>query len=295
MLFVYVICVCLFLCRCATGLFNCVTVSSLLISLDWWVWIVFADSLSLAILLLFSQSNSTVSCVRLVLIFLLCVFTFLCVVVFSFFVCPHCLFYCFSCLFVSIFISVVLFFLFSSFFLFVVVWLFVSVLSDCFMQISVLFVSCWLCDRVTCCILFVFHCWCPFSRCCFVSLSFVFLVCSFVLFVFICYRLVHPLVIIFNLFVYLNLFVLLLPPHPPSRLLFLYSFCLFIIVCFSVISASSTLLFVLFLCLSFCCSFLVCMYFTLFSVRCTFVSRLMCVSVAVPILCLCTPSCLFAP
>ena len=103
------------------------------------------------------------------------------------------------------------------------------------------------------------------------------------------------LFVILNLFVYLNLFVLLLPPHPPSRLLFLYSFCLFIIVCFSVISASSTLLFVLFLCLSFCCSFLVCMYFTLFSVRCTFVSRLMCVSVAVPILSLCTPSCLFAP
>ena len=294
MLFVYVICVCLFLCRCATGLFNCVTVSSLLISLDWWVWIVFADSLSLAILLLFSQSNSTVSCVRLVLIFLLCVFTFLCVVVFSFFVCPHCLFYCFSCLFVSIFISVVLFFLFSSFFLFVVVWSFVSILSDCFMQISVLFVSCWLCNRVTCCILFVFHCWCPFSRCCFVSLSFVFLVCSFVLFVFICYRLVHPLVIIFNLFVYLNLFVLLLPPHPPSRLLFLTHlfvydclfFCYFRLVHPLICSFS---LFVLL------CSFLVYVYFTLFSVHCVFVSRLMCVLVAVPILSLCTPSCLFAP
>ena len=73
MLFVYVICVCLFVCRCVTGLFDCATFSSLLISLDF----VFADSLSLAILLLFSQSNSTVSCVRLVLIFLLCVFTFL--------------------------------------------------------------------------------------------------------------------------------------------------------------------------------------------------------------------------
>ena len=106
------------------------------------------------------------------------------------------------------------------------------------MQISVLFVSCWLCDRVTCCLSSP-ACFVLFVVCVLVCFSLLMSVCSllfcFSLVCFFCFdhlpclflfvtALSTLLFVILNLFVSLNLFVLLLLPHPPSRLLFLTRF-----------------------------------------------------------------------
>ena len=110
-------------------------------------------------------------------------------------------------------------FCFLSFF-FVVMWLFVSVLSDCFMQISVSFAS--LLSR------FSFVCFSFFvlfiCLVCFICYRLIHLTCLFI----ICYfRLVHPLICSFSSFVSLCSFTVCVYLFNLS----LFTVCLFLVCC----------------------------------------------------------------